>query len=177
MLATSSNVLIFTPFLTNPVSTTSYFLGEKTVEYIIGMKSIRVSDKNVKLSTTLLSIHKNGFGGTKISPFNPYTIMETSINKAVSCAFVIAFGVSDVQPVAPFGTCFATKDINETVKWNIIGDKSMVSIGNNDVICLVFLDVGSDAANASQVGFVLQKMDRRCGKLINFLITIRIPGA
>jgi len=44
---------------------------------------------------------------------------------------------------------------SETVKWNIIGDKSMVSIGNNDVICLGFVDVGSDAAKASKVGFVV----------------------
>jgi len=43
-----SRVLIFAPPLTNPVSITSSFLGEKTVEYFVGVKSVRVSNKNIK---------------------------------------------------------------------------------------------------------------------------------
>jgi hypothetical protein len=167
-----SKVLIFTPLITNPVSTApSSFLGEKSVEYFIGVKSIKVSDKNVNLNTTLLSIDKNGFGGTKISTVNPYTIMETSIYKAVSNAFVKALGVSTVTPVAPFGTCFASKDISfsrigpgvpsidlvlqNDVVWNIIGANSMVSIYDKNVICLGFVDAGSDFSKDSQVGFVV----------------------
>ncbi|WJX12525.1 hypothetical protein P8452_03018 [Trifolium repens] len=167
-----SKVLIFTPLITNPVSTApSSFLGEKSVEYFIGVKSIKVSDKNVNLNTTLLSIDKNGFGGTKISTVNPYTIMETSIYKAVSNAFVKALGVSTVTPVAPFGTCFASKDISfsrigpgvpsidlvlqNDVVWNIIRANSMVSIYDKNVICLGFVDAGSDFAKDSQVGFVV----------------------
>ncbi|CAK8572121.1 unnamed protein product [Lathyrus sativus] len=168
-----SKVLTFTPLITNPVSTApSSFLGEKSSEYFIGVKSIRVSDKTVKLNTTLLSINQKGFGGTKISTVNPYTVMETSIYKAVVEAFVKELGVPTVTPVAPFGTCFATKDIsfsrmgpgvpgidlvlqNENVKWSIIGANSMVSIGNSDVICLGFVDAGSYGAKADQVGFVV----------------------
>ncbi|CAI8603105.1 unnamed protein product [Vicia faba] len=168
-----SKVLTFTPLITNPISTApSSFLGEKSSEYFIGVKSIRVSDKNVKLNTTLLSINQKGFGGTKISTVNPYTVMETSIYKAVVKAFVKELGVPTVAPVAPFGTCFASKDIsfspmgpgvpgidlvlqNEKVKWSIIGANSMVSVENNDVICLGFVDAGSYGAKADQVGFVV----------------------
>ncbi|KAK7278401.1 hypothetical protein RJT34_23429 [Clitoria ternatea] len=164
-----SKVLVFTPLVTNPVSTApSGFLGEPSVEYFIGVKSIRVSDKNVPLNTSLLSIdRKNGFGGTKISTVNPYTVLETTIYKAVSEAFVKALGVPRVSPVAPFGTCFATKDIGfsrmgpgvpaidlvlqNDVVWNIIGANSMVQF--NDVICLGFVDAGS-GPSAAQVGFV-----------------------
>lgn len=167
-----SKNLIFTPLLTNPVSTApSSFLGEKSDEYFIGVKSIRVSGKNVKLNTTLLSIDQNGFGGTKISTVNPYTIMESSIYKAVADAFVKALNVSTVEPVAPFGTCFASQSIsssrmgpdvpsidlvlqNENVVWNIIGANAMVRINDKDVICLGFVDAGSDFAKTSQVGFV-----------------------
>jgi hypothetical protein len=65
------------------------------------VKSIRVSNKNVNLNTTLLSINKNGFGGTKISTVSPYTIMESSIYKVVDNAFVKELGVPTVTPVAP----------------------------------------------------------------------------
>ncbi|CAL0299912.1 unnamed protein product [Lupinus luteus] len=163
-----SKVLTFTPLITNHVNTISGFLGEPSVEYFIGVKSIRVSGKRVPLNNTLLSIHKNGFGGTKISTVNPYTVLETTIYKAVADAFVKAVGAQKVAPMAPFGTCFATKDIgfsrmgpdvpsidlilqNKEVVWNIIGANSMVQF--NDVICLGFVDAGSNPST-SKVGFV-----------------------
>ncbi|KAG4908380.1 hypothetical protein AAZX31_20G196300 [Glycine max] len=163
-----SKVLTFTPLISNPVSTApSYFQGEPSVEYFIGVKSIKVSDKNVALNTTLLSIDRNGIGGTKISTVNPYTVMETTIYKAVSEVFVKEVGAPTVAPVAPFGTCFATKDIGSTrmgpavpgidlvlqndVVWTIIGANSMVYV--NDVICLGFVDAGS-SPSVAQVGFV-----------------------
>ncbi|QCE07583.1 hypothetical protein DEO72_LG9g2603 [Vigna unguiculata] len=165
-----SKVLTFTPLITNPVSTApSSFMGEPSAEYFIGVKSIRISEKDVPLNKTLLSIDRNGVGGTKISTVNPYTVMETSIYKAVSEAFVKAVGVATVAPVAPFGTCFASQDIgstrmgpavptinlvlqNEKVVWSIIGANSMVRV--DDVICLGFVDAGSGPSTA-QVGFVV----------------------
>ncbi|CAJ2628172.1 unnamed protein product [Trifolium pratense] len=80
-------------------------------------------------------------------------------------------GVPTVTPVAPFETCFASKDISfsrmrpgvpsidlvlhsENVVWNIIGANAMVSLDNN-VIFLGFVDAGPDFAKASQVGFVV----------------------
>ncbi|KAE9619149.1 putative nepenthesin [Lupinus albus] len=164
-----SKVLTFTPLITNHVNTVSGFLGEPSVEYFIGVKSIRVSGKKVPLNNTLLSINQNGIGGTKISTVNPYTVLETTIYKAVADAFVKAVGAQTVAPVAPFGTCFATKDIgfsrmgpgvpsidlvlqNKEVVWNIIGANSMVQL--NDVICLGFVDAGSNPST-SKVGFVM----------------------
>ncbi|KAK7268902.1 hypothetical protein RIF29_21611 [Crotalaria pallida] len=165
-----SKVLTFTPLITNKVNTVSGFLGEPSVEYFIGVKSIRVSGKKVPLNNTLLSIDQNsGIGGTKISTVNPYTVLETTIYKAVSEAFVKELGAPKVAPVAPFGTCYATKDIsfsrmgpdvpaidlvlqNEEVVWPIIGANSMVRF--DDVICLGFVDAGSNPST-SQVGFVV----------------------
>jgi hypothetical protein len=96
--------------------------------------------------------------------------MESSIYKAVANAFVKELGVPTVKPVAPFETCFARKDISfsrmgpgvpsidlvlqNDVVWNIIGANAMVSL-DNDVICLGFVDAGSDFAKDSQVGFVV----------------------
>ena len=100
---------------------------------------------------------------------NLYTVMETTIYKAVSEAFVKALGVRTVSPVAPFGTCYSVNDIsfsrmgpavpavdlvlqNEDVVWTIIGANSMVPV-SIDVICLGFVDAGSNPSS-SQVGFV-----------------------
>ncbi|KAJ1398917.1 Xylanase inhibitor, C-terminal [Sesbania bispinosa] len=164
-----SKVLTFTPLITNPVSTVTSSSGEPSAEYFIGVKSIRVSGKKIPLNTTLLSIDRNGIGGTKISTVNPYTIMESTIYKAVAEAFVKAVGAPTIAPVAPFSTCFASKDIsssrmgpdapsidlvlqNENVMWSIIGANSMVRL--EDVICLGFVDAGSNPST-SQVGSVV----------------------
>ncbi|KAK7391741.1 hypothetical protein VNO78_20162 [Psophocarpus tetragonolobus] len=155
-----SKALTFTPLVTNPVSSVPLsIIGEPSVEYFIGVKSIRISGKNVPLNTTLLSINRKGIGGTKISTVDPYTVMETSIYKSVSNAFIEAVRAPTVAPVAPFGTCFAFHDIGSTrmgpavpvidlvlkngVVWSIIGANSMVQF--NDVICLGFVDAGLDS--------------------------------
>ncbi|MED6143733.1 hypothetical protein PIB30_008680 [Stylosanthes scabra] len=165
-----SKALNFTPLIKNPVSTAPISsLGEPSFEYFIGVKSINISDKEVPLNKTLLSINKNnGVGGTKISTVNPYGILETSIYKALSKAFVSAVGVQTISPVSPFGTCFASHDIGFTpmgpgvpdiklvlengAVWDIIGANSMVSLNNSDVLCLGFVDGGSNP-KTSQVGF------------------------
>ncbi|MED6197499.1 hypothetical protein PIB30_057006 [Stylosanthes scabra] len=164
-----SKALNFTPLIKNPVSTAPISsLGEPSFEYFIGVKSINISDKQVPLNKTLLSINKNGVGGTKISNVNPYGILESSIYRALSKAFVSAVGAQTVSPVSPFGTCFASKDIGSTqmgpavpdiklvlengAVWDIIGANSMVRLSNNDVICLGFVDGGSKP-KTSQVGF------------------------
>ncbi|KAF9622745.1 hypothetical protein IFM89_033980 [Coptis chinensis] len=52
-----STSLIYTPLLINPVSTAGVFSqGEKSVEYFIGVKSIKVNEKSISLNTSLLSI-------------------------------------------------------------------------------------------------------------------------
>jgi len=72
-----SKSLIYTPLIFNPVSTASvYQIGDPSSEYFIGVKSIKINGKSVPLNATLLSIDKKGFGGTKISTVNRYTVME-----------------------------------------------------------------------------------------------------
>lgn len=60
----------------------------------------------------MLSINStNSNGGTKINIVDKYTILETSIYKAIINALVKELNVPRVQSVAPFGTCFSAKNI------------------------------------------------------------------
>ncbi|PQQ07634.1 basic 7S globulin [Prunus yedoensis var. nudiflora] len=155
-----SESLIFTPLIINPVSTASaYFQGEHSTEYFINVKSIKISEKAVALNTSLLKIDSEGYGGTKISTVNPYTVLETSIYNAVVDAFVKTVAeIPRVKAVAPFGACFDSKNIgstrvgpavpaidlvlqSESVYWRVFGANSMVVV-SDDVLCLGFVDGG-----------------------------------
>ncbi|XP_057547736.1 probable aspartic proteinase GIP2 [Amaranthus tricolor] len=150
----------FTPLLINPVSTAgSSFAGEKSAEYFIGVRSIKINQKEVPINKNLLSINKQGIGGTKISTVDPYTVLESSIYKAVAEVFMNELGnVSKVKAVAPFKVCYDSSSIsssrlgyevptidlvlqNEDVYWSISGANSMVQV-NDGVICLGFVDGG-----------------------------------
>ncbi|KAI3874994.1 hypothetical protein MKW98_019567 [Papaver atlanticum] len=167
-----SSSLQYTPLLINPVSTAGTFSqGEKSVEYFIGVKSIRIDEKEVPMNKNLLSITTDGVGGTKISTVNPYTVMETSIYKAVVDAFTKAAearNISRVASVAPFGTCFSRKNVlstrlgaavptielvlqNEKTIWRIFGANSMVQV-NDDVLCLGFVDGGANPRTSIVLG-------------------------
>jgi len=165
-----SQFLTYTPLFINRVSTAgSYVKGEKSVEYFIGVKSIKVNDKVVHLNATLLAINKRGVGGTKISTVTPYTTLETSIYKAVTHAFAAALSkIKRVAPVAPFQLCYSAKDIgstrvgpavpaidlvlqNETVFWRIFGANSMVE-AKRGVLCLGFVDGGMNPTTSIVIG-------------------------
>ncbi|KAF2287877.1 hypothetical protein GH714_003068 [Hevea brasiliensis] len=112
-----SKSLIYTPLILNPVSTASAsFEGDPSSEYFIGVKSIKINGKAVPLNTSLLTINNiEGFGGTKISTVDPYTVMETTIYSAVVNAFIRELAeVPRVAPVAPFGACFNSTNIGST---------------------------------------------------------------
>ncbi|POO02262.1 Aspartic peptidase [Trema orientale] len=154
-----STNLIYTPLILNPVSTAgAFFEGEPSAEYFIGVKSININGKAVKFNTSLLSIAKDGTGGTKISTVQPYTSLETSIYKAVVGAFGEALSkVPRVKAVAPFDLCFNSTSLGSTrvgpgvpqinfvlqnnEVWRIFGANSMVFV-NDDVACLGFVDGG-----------------------------------
>ncbi|RWR93720.1 basic 7S globulin [Cinnamomum micranthum f. kanehirae] len=164
-----SNSLIYTPLIINPVSTAgSYVQGEPSYEYFIRVKSIKVNENRIPLNSSLLSIDSNGIGGTKISSVNPYTILESSIYKAVTDAFIRGTNLTRVAPVAPFGVCFSSKNVgstrvgpavssidlvlqNESVYWRIFGANSVVSV-NDQVMCLAFLDGGSNPRTSIVIG-------------------------
>ncbi|KAL3517558.1 hypothetical protein ACH5RR_020147 [Cinchona calisaya] len=158
----AAGFLRYTPLFINPVSTAGTFSqGEPSDEYFIGVKSIRVSDKAVSLNTTLLSIDRQGNGGTKISTVNPYTVLETSIFKAVTESFIreaAASNIRRVAGVAPFEVCFSSENVlstrvgpsvpyielvlqSQSLPWTITGSNSMVFV-NDKVLCLGFVDGG-----------------------------------
>ncbi|XP_027366113.1 basic 7S globulin-like [Abrus precatorius] len=166
-------LLTFTPLLVNPVSTASAFSqGEPSSEYFIGVKSIRIDEKVVPVNTTLLSINSEGVGGTKISTVNPYTVLEASIFKAVTKAFIrasAARNITRVAPVAPFEVCFSSENVlgtrlgasvptvelvlqNENTIWRIFGANSMVSVKNDKVLCLGFVNGGENARTSIVIG-------------------------
>ncbi|XP_010457449.1 PREDICTED: basic 7S globulin-like [Camelina sativa] len=161
-----------TPLLINPVSTASAFSqGEKSSEYFIGVTAIKIVDKTVPISPRLLKINSTGFGGTKISSVDPYTVMESSIYKAFTSEFVrqaAARNITRVASVKPFGACFSTENVGVTrlgyavpeiqlvlhsndVVWRIFGANSMVSV-RDDVICLGFVDGGVNARTSVVIG-------------------------
>lgn len=166
----ASQSLTYTPLITNPVSTASaYFQGEASVEYFIGVKSIKINGKAVPLNATLLSIDSQGYGGTKISTVHPYTVLETSIYKAVTQAFLKELStITRVASVSPFGACFSSKDIGSTrvgpavppidlvlqrqsVYWRVFGANSMVQVSDN-VLCLGFVDGGVNPRTSIVIG-------------------------
>ncbi|GLT52730.1 hypothetical protein SLA2020_260520 [Shorea laevis] len=167
-----SQSLQYTPLFINPVSTASAFTqGEPSAEYFIGVKSIQINDTTVSINTKLLSIDKNGVGGTKISTVNPYTVLESSIYKAVTRAFVTAASarnITRVAGVAPFDTCFNANSIlgtrlgasvptiklvlqNKNVIWRIFGANSMVQV-SDEVLCLAFVNGGSNPGTSIVIG-------------------------
>ena len=171
-----SKSLIYTPLILNPVGSTeiTYYL-QPSDEYFIGLTSIKVNGKAVPINASLLTVDENGFGGTKISTVDPYTVLETSIYKAFIDLFVKeALGLNltvTANTVEPFGVCYAGKDIMSTrvgpavptvdlvmqsddVFWRVFGSNSMVRIERSDadVWCLGFVDGGPHARTSVVIG-------------------------
>ncbi|KAL6968345.1 GLC7-interacting protein 2 [Sarracenia purpurea var. burkii] len=114
----ASQSLAYTPLFVNPITTASSSTnGDPSAEYFIGVTSINIGDKPVAVNASLLSINREGNGGTKISTVNPYTVMETSIYEAIVEAFsgqAAAINITRIAPVAPFSACFDSKNVFST---------------------------------------------------------------
>ncbi|KAI3423217.1 Peptidase A1 domain-containing protein [Psidium guajava] len=168
----ASQSLAYTPLYINPVSTASaYSQGEPSSEYFIKVTSVTVGDKTLSLNSTLLSIDSDGYGGTKISTVDPYTVLESSIFAALTEAFaeeVTAMNITRVSAVSPFKYCFSSAGIGSTrvgpavpyiflalqgdqVVWTITGSNSMVAV-SEDVLCLGFVDGGSRPRTSVVIG-------------------------
>jgi len=165
----ASTGLTYTRLLTNPVSTAATsFAGEPSAEYFIGVKSIKIRDTVVPLNTTLLTIDSSGDGGTKISTVQPYTVLETSIFKALTETFInVIKDVPRVKAVAPFKVCYNPSSFSSTrvglgvpqidlvvdggAAWTIFGANSMVEVADN-VVCLGFVDGGANPRTAIVIG-------------------------
>ncbi|PIN22190.1 Aspartyl protease [Handroanthus impetiginosus] len=165
---TISNLLTYTPILTNPISTVYPVIKDfpdhswPSMEYFIGLNSIKINGKTLKLN-------KKGNGGTKISTVEPYTVLQTSIYNAVTKAFTKAISrVPKVDPVAPFGMCYKASSLGSTrlgpgvplvefvlqnnVTWTFFGANSMVYVNNSDVVCLGFVDGGKKVRTSIVIG-------------------------
>ncbi|TXG71953.1 hypothetical protein EZV62_000532 [Acer yangbiense] len=162
----ASKLLIKTPLVINPVSYPRPPLNSKdfsSPEYFIDVKGIKVDGKPVvSFNTSLLSIDNEGKGGTMISTMTYYTVLHSSIYKALVTKFVkeaAAKKMKRVGSVAPFGACFSSENIKNTMTgpavpiidpvvkgnnapWRIYGANSMVKVKKN-VLCLGFVDGGS----------------------------------
>ncbi|KAK3031182.1 hypothetical protein RJ639_035339 [Escallonia herrerae] len=89
--------------------------GVASSDNFIGVKSVKVNEKIIPINAKFLSINNtDGYGGTKISTVNPYTVLETSIYNAVVEAFVNELNATRVASMAPFGACFSSKGIVST---------------------------------------------------------------
>ncbi|XP_074293383.1 putative aspartic proteinase GIP2 [Silene latifolia] len=151
-----SKSLKFSPMIQNPNG------DHRSTDYYLNVTAIKINGKIVNLNKTLLSIDGQGNGGTKISTIHPYTLLKTSIYKAVIAAFTKKLrGAKQVQPVHPFGACYETKGLKvpiidlvlhkQSVSWRIFENNSMVRV-NTDVVCLGFVDGGADLRAAIVIG-------------------------
>ena len=168
----ASQSLTYTPLFINPVSTATFSSGnEPSAEYFIGVKSVEINEKAIKVNTSLLSIDNGGIGGTKISTVDPYTVMESSIYKAFTKAFIsaaAAMNITRAAAVAPFSVCFSSKNVystrvgpsvpsidlvlqNKSVFWRIFGANSMVYVSDK-VLCLGFVDGGANPRTSIVIG-------------------------
>ncbi|KAK3002558.1 hypothetical protein RJ639_022041, partial [Escallonia herrerae] len=103
-------VFLLTPLFINPEVG-----GVASSDNFIGVKSVKVNEKIIPINAKFLSINNtDGYGGTKISTVNPYTVLETSIYNAVVEAFVNELNATRVASMAPFGACFSSKGIVST---------------------------------------------------------------
>lgn len=145
--------------------------GAQMPEYFVKVSSIWVNKKPIPINSTLLDFHRTGIGGSKITTIKPYTILHTSIYKSLVKVFdeeIRIWNASKVAPVAPFKDCYSTGNLamtllgivvpdiafvfeNKYVYWEIYGANSMVEI-SHDVVCLGFLDGGSDTTTSIVIG-------------------------
>ncbi|KAI3460866.1 hypothetical protein Pfo_017529 [Paulownia fortunei] len=143
-------------------------------DYYIGLTSYRANGKVAPLNQTLLAIDELGRGGTKISTSKPYTVLQSSIFRALTDAFVKesdGLNLTLIKPVEPFSVCYAADKILSTlvgpavpaidlvlqrnkVFRRIYGSNSMVRIKNKDVDawCLGFVDGGLNPRTSIVIG-------------------------
>ncbi|CAH8271583.1 unnamed protein product [Arabidopsis lyrata] len=125
--------------------------GDKSGEYLIDVKSIQIGGKTVPI------LH----GTTKISTLAPYTVLQTSIYKALLTAFAGSAKIAKAPAVKPFGACFSSNGgrgvpvidllVRGGAKWRIYGSNSLVKV-NKNVVCLGFVDGGVNPKNPIVIG-------------------------
>ncbi|GJM88531.1 hypothetical protein PR202_ga04605 [Eleusine coracana subsp. coracana] len=167
-----SGSLAYTPLLVNPVSGLTHFQGDKSDEYFIGVSGVKVNGRAVPLNATLLAVNKKtGNGGAKLSTAAPYTVLETSIYRAVTAAFAAATaGIPRAPAVAPFKLCYDGSKVGSTrvgpavpnielvlgnskgaPSWVVFGANSMVA-ARGGALCLAVVDGGKAPTTSVVIG-------------------------
>ncbi|KAL5866124.1 hypothetical protein ACOSQ3_003638 [Xanthoceras sorbifolium] len=160
----ASKLLIKIPLLINPVGHACAPLNAKdfsSQEYFIDVKGIKIDGKPVFFNTSLLSIDNDGMGRTMISMVTTYRVLHSALYKALVTDFVkeaAAKKMERVHSVAPFRTCFNSKNIavpnvdlvlkGNNTAWRIYGANSMVKVNKNLEKNLLEFDLAS-----SMLGF------------------------
>lgn len=168
--------LAYTPLILNRPSKADIITQKQTSsEYYIGVESIKVDGKVVpKIKKKLLSINKEGHGGTKISTLHPYTVLEKSIYRAVTKAFLRGMAARNytrvTHIVSRFRYCFSKHNIGSTrpgaavpaielvlqnnVTWHIFGANSMVREDEEEenAMCLGLEDGGNNRPASIVIG-------------------------
>ncbi|KAI3773088.1 hypothetical protein L6452_04286 [Arctium lappa] len=170
-----SSHLFYTPLILNPVGFTMItYATHPSDEYFIGVTSIAVNGKTVEFNHNLLKINNDGFGGTRLSTVTPYTVLESSIYRAFTKAFVnesAGMNLTVTDPVDVFDVCYAESDVLSTrlgpavptidlvmhsddVFWRIFGANSMVKVAaeGGDRWCLGFVNGGDDPRTSVVIG-------------------------
>ncbi|KAL0857798.1 hypothetical protein Bca101_062952 [Brassica carinata] len=157
-----NGLLVSTPLVSIPETREH---GEDN--YYIDVKSIEVNGKKLSFNQDLLTFNKTShYGGTKISNIIPYTLLDTSIYKALVKAF--AGKAKKRKAVYPFSDCFSSKSfgvksllekevpvislvLGGGVKWDIYGPNSLVKV-KKTVLCLAFVDAGDGPRIPIEIG-------------------------
>ncbi|XP_010524797.1 PREDICTED: basic 7S globulin-like [Tarenaya hassleriana] len=167
----ASRLFDTTPLLVNPVN--ERYKGVPSYEYFIGVKSIKIEGEAVPLKKSLLSIRKDGSGGTKLSMASPFTYFHPSIFEPFYEAFMAKATEKKMVQVwaddTTYITCFDKKSIRrrgthgpddvpeiELVLesggiWRIYGSDYMVDLDERKT-CLQLFDGGPDAVAGIVIG-------------------------
>nr|CAD1840406.1 unnamed protein product [Ananas comosus var. bracteatus] len=144
--------LMYTPLITAGA-------GTDDEGYFIGVRGIKFNGKAVPLDAELLA-----GASAKISTAVPYTVLESSIYRAVTSAFLKETALQRLKAVKPFELCFNGSGIGSTrvgpavpsidlvlqnkgAEWMIFGSNSMVWTADG-VLCLGLVEAAKDRVEA-----------------------------
>ncbi|XP_078439893.1 putative aspartic proteinase GIP2 [Wolffia australiana] len=156
--AIDASFLTYAPLLVN-----LSFSRQQPSEYFIGVTSIQVNRKRVAgFNAELLTINKKtGQGGMRISTVEPYTVLESSIFRAVASAFAKEGGLRlFTSKYASASVCaqhsrlchLSSRSVSASTPARFWGVGNSVVEVRAGVSCLAFVDDGPDVTSAIVIG-------------------------
>ncbi|ESQ41921.1 hypothetical protein EUTSA_v10015503mg [Eutrema salsugineum] len=154
---------VYTNDVSKSLASTPLIVDGKSGEYFIDVNSIEIAGK-------IIPLDKKSRGNAMICTLAPYTVLQTSIYKALVREVVRETKMLRAAKVKPFEACFSSKGmrlaasvpvidlvVNGGAKWRINPWNSMVKM-KGDVVCLGFLDGGVNMKTTEMVigGFQME---------------------